>query len=62
MSRFPQIVIIGTPMLLALGRSFMLNTGLTKYFLLSQAGYAEKVASVWEKVADETRGYENCVR
>ncbi|XP_010692916.2 sorting nexin 2B [Beta vulgaris subsp. vulgaris] len=29
-----------------------------KGFVVNQAGYAEKVASVWEKVADETKGYE----
>ncbi|XP_074276629.1 sorting nexin 2B-like isoform X2 [Silene latifolia] len=29
-----------------------------KGFVVNQAGYAEKMANVWEKVAEETRGYD----
>ncbi|XP_021769257.1 sorting nexin 2B-like [Chenopodium quinoa] len=32
-----------------------------KGFVVNQAGFAEKMASVWEKVADETKGYGNGV-
>ncbi|KAK9697584.1 hypothetical protein RND81_08G046800 [Saponaria officinalis] len=28
-----------------------------KGFVVNQAGYAEKMANVWEKVAEETSGY-----
>ncbi|KAL9226727.1 hypothetical protein vseg_002505 [Gypsophila vaccaria] len=34
--------------------------GMLKGFVVNQAGYAEKMANVWEKVADETKGYAEC--